>query len=48
MQTSDVIIAVNKDPGTPIFKVANYGIVRDIFDIILKLINRIKGGKSLM
>jgi len=48
MQTSDVIIAINKDPSAPIFKVANYGIVGDIFDIIPKLINRIKSGKSLM
>lgn len=48
MQTSDMIIAINKDPGAPIFKVANYGVVGDIFDIIPKLINRIKSGKALI
>ncbi|MHB9155546.1 MAG: FAD-binding protein [Endomicrobiales bacterium] len=34
MQTSDIIIAVNRDPEAPIFKVANYGIVGDILDIV--------------
>jgi len=37
MKNSDVVIAVNKDPNAPIFGVADYGVVEDLFKVVSPL-----------
>jgi len=46
MQSSDIIIAINKNPEAPIFSVANYGIVGDVYEVIPALIKKIKEVKQ--
>jgi electron transfer flavoprotein alpha subunit len=43
MQSSEMIIAVNKDPEAPIFSIADLGIVGDIFQIVPKLTEQLRG-----
>ncbi|MEM7205642.1 MAG: electron transfer flavoprotein subunit alpha/FixB family protein [Planctomycetota bacterium] len=46
MRTARYIVAINKDPEAPIFKVANYGIVGDVFEVLPALTDAVKAASA--
>ena len=45
VNSSKIIVAINKDPEAPFFKAADYGIVGDVFDVLPRLTKAIEAGK---
>ena len=48
MKESEMILAINSDPSAPIFNIADYGIVGDMYEVIPQMIEKINSQKAVI
>ena len=46
MKGASTVVAVNKDPGAPIFKIAHYGVVGDVHEVVAALVGAVREAKG--
>lgn len=46
MQSAEIVVAINRDSGAPIFNIATYGVVGDLYEVVPRLIKRLQEMKK--
>jgi electron transfer flavoprotein alpha subunit len=42
MQSAEIVVAINRDSNAPIFNIATYGVVGDLYEVVPRLIKRLQ------
>ena len=48
MQSAEIVVAINRDKNAPIFDIATYGVVGDLYEVVPQLIKRLQEMQKMM